>query len=45
MSLDSAANLISKLFKNELGQNPAKIPNDAEQITDLFHLWSREAFD
>lgn len=45
LTLDKAAQKLSELFRIDIGGNPAKAPNDAAQISDSFHLWSRDAFD
>lgn len=44
-SVMEAASHISELFHLKLGATPAKAQNDANQISDLFHKWSRTAFD
>lgn len=43
--LAEAAQIISDTFHIAIGSNPAKAPNDANQIIDPFHIWSRAAFD
>lgn len=45
MTLSDAATEISTDFKVKIGRTPAKVPNDVTQISDPFHVWSRDAFD
>jgi len=43
--LADAANKIADSFHITLGTAPAKAPNKPSQISDPFHIWSRDAFD
>lgn len=42
---EEAAMLLAAKLGIRLGSNPAKRPNDPEQINDVFHRWSRDVFD
>jgi hypothetical protein len=44
-NLVDAASRIADSFHITLGVAPAKAPNNANQISDPFHIWSRDAFD
>jgi hypothetical protein len=44
-TLKAAAEKIAESFHIKTGASPAKAPNNASQIADPFHIWSRDAFD